>query len=77
MAESKLLLSVTLVEEAGEDGGVHVMLGIRDGHLQSCPVCLAMYALRISGALCDAVEQMKRGDNEAPAAGSGAQHHLH
>ena len=76
MAESKVLLSITVVEEPGDDH-IHVMIGLRDPHLQACPTCLAMYSLRISGALCDAVEQMKRDADKPAEAGSGEHSHLH
>jgi hypothetical protein len=71
---TEVMLSCTVVDDG--DGHVHVMLGLKDPHLQHCPSCLAMYALRISSAFVDAIDQLRRDDRE-PGEARGEHGHLH
>jgi hypothetical protein len=72
---AKTMMRAVVVDDG--DGRVHVRLSVTDEHVARCPTCLSLYALRLSSAFLNAIEELRSDDAEEDTADEPSQHALH
>ena len=71
---SHLLMSVQVWDESETTGSIRI--GVKDMHIAGCPSCLSVFALRISAALLNHIEEM-RGDADGEGDENAVRHVTH